>query len=198
MRNARLTAVAVLALFVGAPHGYAQQTNPPTAPAAPSAPAPQAAAPSSTPSGMTDPKALEAANDLVKMVDSDAIYKSLFSIMSKSIMPMIARDNPNKTAEIQHIVIDSMSNAFRTHSAELSSNKAVIYARIFTYDELVQIIAFYKTPTGAKMLKSVPEVMEQSAQLNTGITMQIIKETQASVIAKLKQSGLKVPKEMGI
>jgi hypothetical protein len=187
----------LVGLLLGSPQSHAQQATPAT-PAAPvTPPAAQATAPSA-PQAAPDPKTLAAANELVSMIDMDTIFKSMFSIMNKTIMPFILRDNPNQSAQTQKIVTDTVTKVFAAHSEELARNKAAVYATVFSYDELEQLIAFYKSPVGQKVLKTLPQVMEQSMVMDKNIIIQIMQETQKNVAAALRQNGMKVPKEMGI
>jgi uncharacterized protein len=59
----------------------------------------------------------------------------------------------------------------------------VIYDKNFTEPELRDIIAFYKTPTGQKSLKNMPEVMRESMDL----TANLIAPQMGQIITQLMQ-----------
>jgi hypothetical protein len=51
---------------------------------------------------------------------------------------------------------------YESKKAELVYEVAIIYAQHFTEQELKELIAFYKTPLGQKMLKEEPVAVEAS------------------------------------
>lgn len=60
-----------------------------------------------------------------------------------------------------------------------------IYAESFTDDDIQQMLAFYKTPIGRKMIEKMPIIMQQSMQLGG----QWGKQLSEKVFEKLKQKG---------
>ncbi|MFN8552347.1 MAG: DUF2059 domain-containing protein [Candidatus Obscuribacterales bacterium] len=66
----------------------------------------------------------------------------------------------------------------------------VVYDKNFTDAELKDIIAFYKTPTGQKSLKQMPEVMRESMEMTTTLISpqmnQIITQLMTEEKARLK------------
>jgi hypothetical protein len=47
-------------------------------------------------------------------------------------------------------------------SEELERETTAIYARNFSADEMRQMVAFYRSPVGAKMLATMPKLMQES------------------------------------
>ncbi|CAN5403267.1 hypothetical protein BH10CYA1_BH10CYA1_00700 [soil metagenome] len=68
----------------------------------------------------------------------------------------------------------------------------VVYDKNFTEAELKDIIAFYKTPTGQKTLKQMPDVMRESMEMTSTLIApqmgQIITQLMAEEKAKLKSA----------
>jgi hypothetical protein len=46
-----------------------------------------------------------------------------------------------------------------------------LYARTFSADEIKQMTAFYRTPVGAKMLATMPQLMSQGMQIGQQVVM---------------------------
>jgi hypothetical protein len=71
----------------------------------------------------------------------------------------------------------------------------VVYDKNFTDGELKDIIAFYKTPTGQKSLKQMPEVMRESMDMTTTLIApqmgQIITQLMEEEKARLKTADNK-------
>jgi hypothetical protein len=62
-----------------------------------------------------------------------------------------------------------------------------LYARTFSADELKQITAFYRTPIGAKMLASMPQLMAQGMQIGQQVVMRRIGPLMQKLQAEGKQ-----------
>ena len=54
---------------------------------------------------------------------------------------------------------------------ELETETMAIYARNFSEDEMQQIIAFYRSPIGAKMLATMPKLMQESMMASQKVIM---------------------------
>jgi hypothetical protein len=59
-------------------------------------------------------------------------------------------------------VADKLVTQFEPRTSELVDESARIYASHFTEAELKQILAFYQTPTGRKMVVEEPRALDQS------------------------------------
>jgi hypothetical protein len=76
-------------------------------------------------------------------------------------------------------------------AGETMKASPAVYARNFTAPELRDIVAFYKTPTGAKALHTMPKVMgEVMAQLGPRVQA-FQQELNARLLAILEKHGYK-------
>jgi|GEM_PF-524441 len=66
-------------------------------------------------------------------------------------------------------------------SDDLKVDIASVYAEVFSEDELRDVIAFYKSPLGKKLLDRMPELMQKS--------MQISQQRMQSVMPELEKLG---------
>ena len=122
-------------------------------------------------------------------------YKELmsnsFAQMTKSMPDMIremsaaaikenAKLSPaQKQAEIAKVetripeVVSALEAFFRdpTLADDMAAAIVPLYARYFTAAEIDQIIAFYQTPVGAKMITTMPQLMVESMQISQQIMM---------------------------
>lgn len=105
------------------------------------------------------PEALRAAQDLTALINGDTIQKISAAMVAQMWPNISARLAGKVDAET---LADLRADAERS-AAELSSDlmkeAPAIYARNFSAQELRDILAFYKTPTGAKTLRVMPKVM---------------------------------------
>jgi len=112
------------------------------------------------------PEAMAAANELFAILSTDLI-KQLSGQVTNAFWPVVeqkARADKiddatiaELRAEFERIQIGFVADAMR--------DAPPIYARHFTAAELRDLIAFYRTPTGAKALQQMPQVMGEFAML---------------------------------
>jgi len=128
------------------------------------------------------PEALRAAQDLAAIVTSDTIAQ-LSRNMTAQMWPGIEAQLGGK---VDSATLAEMRAEFETAIAAFTSDTMkdvpTIYAKHFTAPELRDLLAFYKTPTGAKALKTMPLVTaEITAQM-----MPHMQSFQADLVARLQ------------
>ncbi len=106
------------------------------------------------------PEALQAASDLFTLISGDLVNQ-LMAQLANAFWPQIEQKmRANKVDdatiaelrdEFQRIEVDFVREALKGAPA--------IYARHFTVSELRELAAFYRSPTGAKALHEMPQVM---------------------------------------
>ena len=106
-----------------------------------------------------DAEALQAANELASIISADAVNQ-----ISREL---IAGFWPNVENSLKSQVDDATLSELRADfehriaqfGAEALKDAPAVYAKYFTAQELRDITAFYRTPTGAKALQTMPKVM---------------------------------------
>jgi hypothetical protein len=113
---------------------------------------------SSTPS----PESLQAARELVFIV-SDNTTSDFVSKMSAQVWPSIETGLRAQNSKIDKATItelrSELDRVVGNYFAEIMKDAPALYARYYTVQEMHEIIAFYRTPTGAKTLKVMPQAM---------------------------------------
>jgi uncharacterized protein len=116
----------------------------------------QAAAPQAAPSA----DALAAANELFAILSVDMMTQ-LTAQVTNAFWPSV--EEKARAEKIDDATIAQLRKEF--DRIQLDNVSAVlkeappIYARHFTVSELQELAAFYRTPTGAKALRELPQVM---------------------------------------
>jgi hypothetical protein len=141
--------VAILAL-AGAPL-HAQQ--PAAKQAAPGAPAP----------GLkpASPAALAAAKEILAMKNANAMYASAVpNIVNKTRNDLI-QTNLNYQKDLNEVAVIVAKN-LAGREQEIGEGMAKIYANEFTEQELKDLVTFYKSPLGQKLLATEPRAIQFS------------------------------------
>ena len=107
-------------------------------------------------------EAIQAANDLMAVMSPDTI-RQMVAGMTNQVWPAIEREVRGKRPDIDQSTLTELRTEFENiqirYMAGVMADAPKIYAKHFTATELRDMLAFYKTPTGQKSLKAMPQVM---------------------------------------
>lgn len=96
----------------------------------------------------------------------------------------------NVTAAYKNIYPDAGSEFWDEFIKEVNPQTLVdmvipVYEKNFSDEDIVQLIAFYQTPLGKKVVEKMPFIMQESMQIGAAWGKQITEK----VMEKLKQKG---------
>jgi hypothetical protein len=151
--RSKIVAVAGLVMglsLAGAP-AHAQQ--PAAKQAAPAAPAP-ALKPAS-------PASLAAAKEILTMKNAGAMYASAVPNIVDQTKNALVQSNLNYQKDLNEVAIIVAKN-LAGKEQEIGEGMAKIYANEFTEQELKDLVTFYKSPLGQKLLATEPRAIQFS------------------------------------
>ena len=107
------------------------------------------------------PGALAAAKELMTLKGAAAMFDPLIPGVIESAKNQFLPTNPNLAGPLTEVA-NQLHKEYEPKRAEIVDLVAKIYAQHFTEQELKDIVAFYKTPAGKKMLTQEPIAINQS------------------------------------
>jgi hypothetical protein len=172
--------------------------------------------------GKVDPAKKAAIKELLVLTKLSESYGAIRDIMLaqvrrsvNSLLQKLIADDASVSSAQKKQMLDTVSdssdriiNRYRTLSAERIDMPAImeqvaykVYDESFTTSEIQDLIAFYRTPTGQKALKEMPEIMHRSmtlsAQLLQSKVIDIVKEVSSEEMARLKNEASSASKPGG-
>jgi uncharacterized protein len=105
--------------------------------------------------------AVAAARELLAIKGGTAMFDPVIPGVVESTKNSLLPTNPNLSRDLNEISLQ-LRKEYESKKAELVYEVAIIYAQHFTEQELKELIAFYKTPLGQKMLKEEPVAVDAS------------------------------------
>jgi uncharacterized protein len=149
----------------------------------------QAAAPSA--------EAIEEAKRLIAIVSPDMIkdmnskmLAQLWPAMEQALQPVSSTLDAAATAELNAEVRAEFEKLMTAQLTEFTEVMPAVYAHYLTADEMREIIAFYRTPTGAKTLKVMPEIMGETMGKFAPHFQDTMQRLQVSLEGILQKHGL--------
>lgn len=120
------------------------------------------AAPRAVAQGEPSAETLQAAKDLMAIMSVDTV-RQMVAGMTNQVWPSIERELRAKRSDIDQATLSELRTEFENiqirYMANVMADAPALYARHFSAAELRDMMAFYKTPTGQKSLKVMPQVM---------------------------------------
>jgi uncharacterized protein len=115
------------------------------------------AAPASAPSAET----LATAKELIALMSGD-MMNDLTGKMAAQVWPNVEQSLRTQFPKIDAATVTELRAEFEkqmaANVAESMNDAPAVYARYLTVAEMRDILAFYRTPTGAKTLKLMPQI----------------------------------------
>src|ERR1700726_3634701 len=143
-RLSRILSAASLAVGValaGVPAGAQQPAAPPLKPASPAA--------------------IAAAKEILTMKNASGMYANAVPNIVQQTKETLMQNNLNYQRDLNEVAV-IVAQGLAGREKEIGEGMAKIYANEFTEQELVGLVAFYKSPLGQKLLASEPRAIQFS------------------------------------
>ena len=141
-----------------------------------------------------DPKRLVAAKELIGIMQAQNVYKNTLEAMNNHMLLILSKENPGKEDKLRKVIWDSTSKILESHTKEIADNNAIVYANTYTEQELQEMTKFYKTPTGQKVVETMPQLMSQALAANQMVIAQTLQESMTAIREQVQKQGLNMPK----
>jgi hypothetical protein len=137
------------------------------------------------------PEAMSAAKELSAIVNADTIAQ-MSGAMTAQIWPSIEK---SLAAKVDAATLADMRGEFEhavaAFAGETMTYAPAVYAHHFTAQELRDMLAFYRTPTGVKALHEMPTVMSDvMAQMGPRVQA-FEQDLNAKIVAVMAKHGYK-------
>jgi hypothetical protein len=105
--------------------------------------------------------AVAAARELIQAKGGAAMFEPAVPGVVESTKNSFLPTNPNLSRELNEVAAQ-LRKEYEAKKAELVYEVAIVYAKHFTEQELKELVAFYRSPLGQKMLKEEPVALDES------------------------------------
>jgi len=135
------------------------------------------------------PSHLAAARDAAALAQTFQRFNDVLPLLSRKVQDRLIRLRPDLYKQITDTV-EATALTMASRRSELDNEIAKVWAEAFTEDELNQIIAFYKSPTGQKFINVGPKVVQDSMQTVQAWSDKMGNELLAKSRDELKKQGV--------
>ena len=107
------------------------------------------------------PAAIAAAKEILAMKNASAMYQSAVPNIVQRTKEQLLQSNLNYQKDLNEVSI-IVAQAMAGKEKEIGEQMAKIYAGDFTEQELKDLVTFYKSPLGQKLLAQEPRSIQSS------------------------------------
>src|ERR1700722_7973748 len=134
------------------------------------------------------PDAMTAARSLVNTIKPADQYKALLPAILLGLKPALTQDRPEIEQDYD-AMMPMIAEAFTPYYSSMVDGVAAVYASNFTAAELRDIEAFYRQPTGQKLLEKMPAVSQQALAVGQEIGRKAAEDLRQRLTEALRQKG---------
>jgi uncharacterized protein len=120
-----------------------------------------APAPAAVPLKPASPGALAAAKEILTMKNAAAMYANAVPNLVEQTKNTLMQSNLNYQKDLNEVAIIVAKN-LAGREKEIGEGMAQVYANEFTEQELKDLVTFYKSPLGQKLLANEPRAIQFS------------------------------------
>jgi len=169
---AKLALLALVLLAFAAPvHAAPKQKEQPTA---------QPAEPS--------PAAMKIAREILTLKNAGALFEPMVPGVIERVRSMHLQTNPTLKKDLDEVALQ-LRKVFAPRTEALMNDIAWLYASRFSEQELKEIVAFYRTATGKKVIEEEPLVFDDAMAGLKGWQEKFAEEVLARFRAEMKKRG---------
>ena len=114
-----------------------------------------------------DSETRDAIVELLELTGADQLMDQMFALMMPQIISVVRAANPDIPEEILLDLQKRGADEFHKSMPEFNDLMVDLYLRYFTEQEILDLIAFYETPTGRKTISVMPSLMQESMVLGS-------------------------------
>lgn len=134
------------------------------------------------------PAAMLAAGEIAKATGATALFDPLIAGVVEQSKLLFLQQNPALGKDLNEIAAKMRADLLPRMS-ELTSEVARLYATNFTEQELKDLLAFYNSPLGKKLLEKQPTIVNASLKFAQDWANKLSDEVTAKMRDELKKKG---------
>ncbi len=113
------------------------------------------------PAKPASPAAIAAAKEILDMKKASAMYAQAVPSVVEQTKTNLMQNNLNYQKDLNEVAI-VVAQSLAGREKEIGEGMAKVYAEAFSEQELKDLVTFYKSPLGAKLLTAEPEAIQAS------------------------------------
>jgi len=140
-----------------------------------------------------DPQRLALGAQLLDLAGTKSMIGQMLDQMAPGMTKLVQQANPGKEQEVADVMNNYILPEMRKNLPEAVKACAAVYANHFTVDELSQLIAFYQSPIGHKLVQEQPAMSRELGRLGAVWAQSAAIKAMHEYASEFKKRGLDTP-----
>jgi uncharacterized protein len=132
--------------------------------------------------------AMATAKELITVKGAIALYEPLVPGVIEQAKSVFLQSNPTLGKDLNEVAL-KLRAEYAVRSAEVVNDVARLYATRFSEQELKDVLAFYKSPLGRKMMTEEPNILDQSMRNAQAWADRLSEEIFNKIRTEMKKRG---------
>jgi uncharacterized protein len=132
--------------------------------------------------------AMATAKELVQVTGATALFNPLIAGVVEQAKLLFLQQDPSLNKDLTEVA-NKMRAALAPRFSEVTDEVAKLYASHFNEQELKQILVFYKSPVGKKLLAQQPNIIDSSMKYAQTWANKLSDEVVAKMREEMKKKG---------
>jgi uncharacterized protein len=137
------------------------------------------------------PAAIAAAKEILAMKNASAMYASAVPNIVEQTKAALLQQNLNYQKDLNEVAVIVAKN-LAGREKEIGEGMAKVYANEFTEQELKDLVTFYKSPLGQKLLASEPRAIQFSMSYMNQWAQQFAEIVNGQFRAEMRKRGKEI------
>jgi len=130
---------------------------------------------------------------LIEMTGAINIGKQMSEVFGAQLWEAVKAARPDVPPTLFDVLQQEVNGVIDRRLPELSALIIPVYHKHFTHAEIKDLIAFYKSPLGRKMIQVMPVLVQESISVGQQWGQSIAPEIQIRVLERLQSEGVELP-----
>jgi hypothetical protein len=140
-----------------------------------------------------DPAAIAKAKEVMAAAHSDKMADQMVTLMEKPLSQLIESANPGHGKEVADLLRERFIPEMRKRLPEFTDMAARIYAKHFTVEDLDQLVAFYDSPIGKKLVAEQSAMLAETSAVAQAWGQNLALEVLRKLAPEFRKRGLAMP-----
>ncbi|WP_213772848.1 DUF2059 domain-containing protein [Bradyrhizobium sp. dw_78] len=137
------------------------------------------------------PAAVAAAKEILAMKHASAMYAAAVPNLVQQTKDQLLQSNLNYQKDLNEVAV-IVAQKLAGREQEIGEGMAKVYASEFTEQELKDLVTFYKSPLGQKLLGSEPKAIQESMAYMNQWAQQFAEIVNGEFRAEMRKRGKQI------
>jgi hypothetical protein len=134
------------------------------------------------------PAAVAMAKEIITITGATTLFTPLIPGVIEQAKIIFLQQDPSLSKDL-NAVAEQLRTKLAPRLSEVTDEVARLYATTFTEEELKQLLAFYKSPLGTKLVKQQPVIAENSVRFAQDWANKLSEQVMPMIRAEMKKKG---------